>query len=249
MKKLFSALFAYITLLISAHTADITNGVFYVSNPTECHLIAPSGAETTNRLSAGTTYAVGELLVEFVITNQTEFYFSSGTMIEVEAGSVFSINLFDQEVLNEDSTPCKAEFGTHNLNLMFSKGEYSVVYPNSDTNSSVTISSPYSSYQLNSGKYYFKVNDKSVVAYVLEGTMQVHGDKDKIDNTEKGKIAVAMPFVDPLSGIGDKIITSIKPLKADEVARLSAPVITAAKKTDNVQFFIVGHQVIGIRLK
>jgi hypothetical protein len=249
MKHLFSAIIAAIALTFSAHSADMTNGVFYVNNPTECHLIAPSGATTTNQLSAGTTYAVGEDLAELEITNKTDFYFSGGTMIEAEPDSVFSINLFDQEVLNIDSTPTRAEFGTQNLSLMLTKGEYSIIYPNNDTNSSITVSTPYSSYQLDGGKYYFHVSDKSVIAYVLEGNMQVHDEKDRVSNTDKGKVAMAMPLVDPLSGISDKIITSIKPLSPGEFAHLSAPVIAASKKSDDVQFFIVGHQVIGIKLK
>jgi hypothetical protein len=248
MKKLFSALFASIILIFSA-CADMTNGVFYINNPIECQLIVSSGVTSTNRLSSGTTYVVGEALVEFEVTNQTGFYFSDGTTIVAESASEFSINSFDQEVLNLESTPTRAEFGTHTLNIMLSKGEFSVICSNTDTNSSTMISTPYSAYQLNAGKYYFRVNDKSAVAYVLDGNMQVHDDRDVITPADKGKISVAIQFINPLSGKGDKILSITKTATADEVAHLSPPILLADTKADNVQFFIVGHRVIGIKVK
>lgn len=247
MKHLISAILASIVIAFSAQ-ADMTNGVFYINNPIECHLIVPSGAISTNQLSAGATYVVGEALAEFVVTNQTAFYFSDGTMVQAERGSEFSINSFDQEVLNFESTPTRAKFGTHTLNVMLSKGEISVICSTTDTNSSTMISSPYSAYQLNKGKYYFHVNDKSVVAYISEGDMQVHDEKDRITPANKGKMSVAIQFVDPLSGRGDKILSITKTATEDEVSHLSPPILSAETKADSVQFFIVGHHVLGIKV-
>jgi len=229
--------------------ADMTTGVFYADRSVECHLIAPNGSSTTNQLAAGKTYTVENALVELEVTNQTTFYFAGGPMIGVGPKSTFSINLFDAEVKNLDSTPRKAEFGTHNLSLSFTMGEYAIIYPNKDVNSSFTLSTPFTSYQLNGGRYFVRISEKSVIAYVLEGMLQVHGDKNRVDKTEKGKLAVAIPFTDPASGIEDKIITSIKPLNPEEMERFAAPILQVEKKWADVQFFVVGKQVIGVWMK
>ena len=241
-----------LSLLLLASTvcgADMTNGVFYADSSVECHLISQNGAVTTNQLAAGKTYTVGNALLEMEVTNKTVFYFAGGPMIEVGPKSTLSINLFDQEVKNLNSAPRKAEFGSHNISLTFSKGEFAVIYPNKDTDSSITLATPFTSYQLNGGKYFVRISEKSVIAYVLEGMMQVHGDKNRVDKTEKGRLAVAIPFTDPASGVEDKIITSIKTLKTEEMERFAAPILQAEKKWADVQFFVVGKQVIGIWMK
>lgn len=246
-----SAILSAILLLISSLLSfgELTNGCFFVDQDVECHLIVQSGATTTNHLSGGKTYTVGNAIAEMLTTNKTTFYFAGGPMIEVGPKSTFSINLFDQEVKNLGSTPRRAEFGTHNISLTMGIGEFSVVYPNKDSNSSITIGTPYTSYLFQGGKYFVRITDRSAIVYVLEGSMQVHGDKNRVDNTDKGKLAVAIPFVDPASGIEDKVISSIKPLKPEEMERFATPVMLAEKKWADVQFFVVGNQVIGIWMK
>jgi len=245
MKTLFLSLF----LAISVLGTDMINGSFYIDSPVECRLVSQNGNTKTNQLVAGGTYMVGNILSEMVISNKMAFYFGGGPMIEAGTNSEFSVNLFDQEIKNLDVMPRKAEFGSHNLNIQFRQGEFAVLYYPDDTNSTVMVSTPLTMYQLNGGKYYFRVSDKSSIAYVLEGDMKVHGDKNRVDTTDKGKLAVAVPFTDPASGIEDKIITSIKPLKPDEVARFSNPVLAAEKKQNDVQFFIVSNRVVGILMK
>ena len=249
MKNLILALLLTVAMPIFSAGAEMTNGVFYADQPVECHLIAQSGASTTNQLSAGKTYVVENALVELEVAKKTTFYFAGGPMIEVGPNSTFSINLFDTEVKNLDSTPRKAEFGNHNLSLTFNRGEFAIVYPNRDSNSSFTLATPFSSYELGGGKYFVRLSDKSVIAFVLEGTLITHGDKNRTDKTEKGRLAVAIPFTDPSSGLADKIITSIKPLDAAEIERFASPILSAEKKWADVQFFVVGNRVIGIWMK
>ena len=226
----------------------MTNGVFYTDSAIQCHLISQNGAATTNQLSAGKTYLVTDTLIELQTSNTTTLYFSGGPMIEASAASLITVNVFDSEVKNLNAQPRKADIGSINLGLTFGKGEYSVIYPNIDANSSLVINTPFASYQLGGGKYFFRVSDKSAIVYVVEGSMQMHGDK-KVDKTSKGNLAVAIPFADPGSGVEDKILTSIKTLKQDENDKYSTPVLLAEKKWGNVGFVIVGGRVIGIWLK
>lgn len=248
MKTLILFLLSFALFLTSTFGANMANGVFCADYDVESHLIAQNGAITTNLLTAGKTYMVGNALVELRPSTNTAFYFSGGILVDASPKSTLTLNLFDQEVKNINSIPRRAEFGTHNISLSIGNGEYSIIYPNKDQYSSISISTPFTSYQLFGGKYFFRVSDKSVVAYVLEGTMQVIGDK-KSDKTERGKIAVSIPFSDSSSGVSDKVISSIKTVKPEETTRFSSPILIADRKVNDIQFFIINGNVVGINLR
>ncbi len=244
------ALVASLLLLLASlgAKAEMTNGVFYTDSAVECHLISQNGHTVTNQLIAGKTYPVTDVLVELQTTNKATLYFSGGPMIEVSTGAVMTINVFDIDAKNLDAQPRKADIGNINLGLNFMQGEYSVVYPNGDANSSLTVNTPFASYQLGGGKYFFRVSDKSAIVFVVEGSMQMHGDK-KVDKTSKGNLAVAIPFTDPGSGVEDKIMTSVKTLKQDENAKYTSPVLLAEKKYANVGFVVINGGIIGVWTK
>lgn len=246
--KTFILVFLLFVAGATASASELTNGVFYVDNPVDCQLIQQNGVTTTNTIVSGKTVTVGNSLMEITTGPKTLFYFAGGPLVEVSAKSSISVNLFDREVKNLKSMPRKAEFGTCNLSLMFNIGEYCVIYPNTDSNSSLTITTPYTSYEIQNGKFYFRVTDRSAIVYVLEGMMNVHGDK-KVDKTAKGNLAIAVPFVDPASGLNDKVVTSIKPVKQEETDKFTAPVILAEKKWADVQFFVLEGKVVGIWMK
>ena len=238
MKSLIVALFLLVSSILNA---EMTNGVFYVDKNIECHLISQNGAITTNDLVAGKTYMVGNTLLEMVITNSTLFYFSGGPLVSIASNSTFTINIFDQEINNLEVTPRPVVFGNHNLNMGISSGAYSIIYPNTNVNSSFIISTPYTSYELHGGKYFIQVSDKSSIVYVIEGTMNVHGDK-KVNKMDKGKIATAKP-------VSTSILTSISTPKEEDVMKFSTSVSETYKKWSDVQFFIVNGRVIGIQMK
>lgn len=243
MKAVLTAFLLFV-VTTCATFGNLTNGVFYVDSAVECHLISQNGSVTTNQLTAGKTYMTSDVLVELHTTNKTTIYFSGGPMIETLPDSTLTINVFDQEVKNLDAQPRKAEFGSHNLGVTFNKGEFNISYPTTDANSQLTVNTPFATYQLGNGKFFYRVSDKSAIAYVLEGTMQMHGDK-KVEKTSKGNLAVAIPF----NEVEDKILTSIKTLKQDENDRYAAPVIIAEKKLGNVGFIVINGRVIGVWAK
>lgn len=234
-------------------SAAQTNGVFYTDQNVVCQLLAQNGTSKTNELLAGKSYMVVNegVIAEFsnISTNPTTYYLSNGALIQCSPSSVFSIDVFDQEVNNLDAQPRWATMGSHNISMTLTKGEFVVIYPTADSNSSATVNTPYAIYQISAGKYLFRVSEKSGVAYTGEGIMQVHGDKNKVDKTEKGKLALAVPFQDPESGVSDKIITTIKPVKQEDTERYTTPIATAEKSLGNVRFAVVGGQVVGILMK
>lgn len=240
------------SILLSAATmlgADLTNGVFYVDNNVQCVLVEQSGQMTTNRLEAGKTYKMGDALAEITTQSPTTIYFSDGPMIQTGTETKLAILSFDQEVENITSTPAKAKFGYHTLNLSLDRGEFSIVYPNKNEYSRVNASTQYAAYELVGGKYYFRVYEQSVVAYVMDGGMTVHGDKSRTDDVEKGKLAIAVPFLDVASGLQDKIVTSFKQAESEEIEVFAKPLIEAEQRFLDVDFFVIGGKVIGFQLK
>jgi len=246
------AILASILLVVSsafAFGAELTNGVFYLDTPTEAHLIAQNGAARTNHLIAGKTYMVDDVIVEFESTNKTMFYLSGGPIVEASSHYSFSVNVFDQEVKNFDLQPRQADFGIHNINITFTKGDFVVIYPNASPDSSLVVSTPYATYQLGAGRYFFRVTEKSVVVFVLEGMMMVHGDKNRVEKTDKGKLSIAVPLSDPLSGVDDRWVMSMKNLKQEEIDRFGSPILLAERRLQNIRFVVINGRVIGVLLK
>lgn len=249
MKAILTSILLFASSAIIALGADMTNGAFFVDSPVECHLIFQNGSTRTNQLGAGKTYVAPPTVAEMESTNRATFHLAGGPVIDVSPQSLFSIDLFEQEVKNLDALPRSAEFGNHNINLTLSKGEFSIIYSNASVNSSLIVSTPYATYQLHGGKYFFRINERSVIAFVMDGIMTVHGDKNRKDVTDKGKLSVVVPFSDPGSGVDDKIVSSIKVLKSEDRERFSVPILQAEKKCGDVMFIVITGRVIGVLLK
>src|ERR1035437_8812336 len=176
-----------LSILLAASSLFAADGVFYVDKPVVAHLIAQNGATVTNNLIAGSTTMVGTTtLMELCPSEKTKIYLSGGPTIEADAGSVLSINAFDQEVKNLANSPCLATFGNHNISLGLTKGNFSVTYKAQDENSTCAISTPLALYQMNVGKFLFQISNAKSLVYVLDGMMSVHGDKNRVDASKKG---------------------------------------------------------------
>lgn len=236
-------------VIILKLSAATTNGVFYVDTPLECHIVSQNGAISTNALSAGKTYAISDTsIAEMHVPNKTVFYFSDGPAIEAGAKSIFSVNVFDQETTNLNAAPRKAVFGTHNIALTLNQGEFSIVYK-SATNSSFNITTPFVSYQIESGRFLFRITEKSSIVFVIDGSLTMLDGKDKNKNAVKGDLLFAIPYDDPLSGVTDKIMTSTRQLKAEELGKFTSPFLSSSFDHKEVEFVVINKNVIGIWMK
>jgi hypothetical protein len=245
MKNILIGLFLFVGTLLGA---DITNGVFHVNNPIDCVFVSQNGNVRTNSLETGRTYVVGSTLMELKSIDAAYLSFSGGPMMLIGPKSELTILLFDQEVENLTFPPHRATFGCHTLNMAFTKGEFSIVYPNKNSNSSVNINTRYADYELTGGKYYFKLTSKSALVYVVDGGMVVHNNK-KADVVDKGNLVVAVPFADTDSGLDDKIIISVKRAKPEEVEKFSSPLLPMEKYAGDMAFYVIDGKVVGIPLK
>lgn len=247
MKLFLLTIWLYISI-ITVNGGEFTNGVFYVDKPVTTVVVSQTG-ESTNKFEMGHTYSVGNSLIELKIDELTTFFFSDGPLLQASPNSLFTISIFDQEVENLNATPQKAKFGNHLLGLSFVQGEFCIVYPNTNTNSVINITTYYSDYELTGGKYYFRITGKSAMVYVLDGNMNVHSDKSKPNTLDKGNLSLAIPFSDSESGLDDKFISSFKKAKPDEMARFASPVLLLEKKIGNIVFFVIDGKIVGVSLK
>lgn len=228
-----------LSLLLSVSSLLGADGVFYVDKPVEAHFIAQSGATTTNQLAEGSSTSVGDKLIELCPKDKTTVYFSGGPIIQVDAGAVMTVNVFDQEVKNLTNSPCLAVFGTHNLSLGLTKGTFNVSYGKQDENSTFAISTPIALYQVNVGKFLFQVSDAKSLVYVLDGMLTVHGDKNRVDSAKKGSKSIT-------GQIDTEIATTTRPINPTESSNLAT--MQTRDNASAVQFIVIDGRVRGVRI-
>ena len=228
-----------LSFLLAASSLFAADGVFYVDKPVVSHQIAQNGATTTNNLTAGSTTMVGGTTVtELCPSEKTQIYLTDGLVIEADAGSVLSINAFDQEVKNLTNAPCLAAFGPHNVSLTLSKGNFSVTYKSKDENSTCAISTPLALYHMDEGKFFFQVSDAKSLVYVLDGMMIVHGDKSRKDTAKKGSKSIT-------GQIDTEVATTTRPINQQESNTLAT---MQTKDSASVYFIVIDGRVRGVRI-
>jgi hypothetical protein len=228
-----------LSFLMAASSLLAADGVFYVDKPVVSHLIAQNGATTTNNLVGGSTTMVGTGLTELCPSEKTTIYLSGGPVIEADAGSVLSINVFDQEVKNITNAPCLAAFGSHNISLGLMKGNFTVTYKAQDENSTCAISTPLALYQMNVGKFLFQVSDAKSLVYVLDGMLSVHGDKNRVDAAKKGSKSIT-------GQIDTEVATTTRPINPAESSTIATQTRDLASAA--IQFIVIDGRVRGVRM-
>ncbi len=231
---------AAIALLLMASSLFAADGVFYVDKPVEVHSIAQNGATTTNHLAAGSTAVVGTTtLTEISPSEKTTVYLSGGLTIIADSGAVFSINAFDIEVKNLTNSPSLASFGSHNVSLTLTRGNFSVIYSKQDESSTCAIATPLALYQMSVGKFLFQISDEKSLVYVLDGGMIVHGDKNRTDAAKKGSKSIT-------GQIDTEVATTTRPINSQE----SSTIATQAKDSASaaIQFIVIDGKVRGVQM-
>src|ERR1035441_10229753 len=229
-----------LSFLLTASSLFAADGVFYVDKSIEVHLITQNGAIVTNYLSNGSTAVVGTTtLTELCPSEKTTIYLGGGPTIEADAGSVLSINVFDQEVKNLTNSPSLATFGSHNISLTLTKGNFGIAYQIQDANSICAISTPLALYQMNVGKFFFQVSDVKSLVYVLDGAMIVHGDKNRIDAAKKGSKSIT-------GQIDTEVATTTRPINPAESSTIAMQ--TRDNASAAIQFIVIDGRVRGVKM-
>jgi hypothetical protein len=228
----------------------MTNGVFVPvqSSGTPTYEVVGKGVKANNTpVVIGKTYSVAKTLYSVITTNDTvTFHFSNGLTAKISTNSNFSVNDFQQEILNPNPEPVKAKFGANMLTLTLLSGDGVFVYDESDSNSMCSISTPFVDIELLKGKFYFSCNEKSVNIFVLEGSLKSHGEHNKIELVTEGTAILANPVQFQSKMFDEKVVSATKKIKPAIINNL---LIEAPQDVSRHWIFVtVGSQLFGVNI-
>ena len=218
-----------------------TNGYIYVDSPVECHLVSAHAGTLTNQLISGISYMTGNTLLEFEPSQLTTWYLSGGTIIIATANAKFSIDIFEQEILNLSDTPRRAKFGNYNLAITVQQGIVSIL---SETNeaSAISLSAQESAFQLGGGKFVFDVSTNGIISYSSGDCKRIFGTTKPNNTNKKGAELLAQR--------GYQLTTTeiIQPSTA-QLEMYNNLLLKLNDSIYSVDFFVMQGKLIGIWLK
>jgi hypothetical protein len=211
--------------------------------------IAAFGQISTNGVyvSKGVTTEVGTDIYSINPTNQSVVVqFSNGLIGKVETNADFQINSFFQDVENTSKNPERAKFGQSTLAVTLTEGSAFFVYPETDTNSSCVVSTPFADVELHRGTFYFVVNTNNALCLVIDGSFIAHGEKKQEKKMEAGSALVVAPT---LQGIFDtKFSFSSMPIYDATLSRYRSTIKELSATTNSVLFIRINGKTVAVTL-
>lgn len=233
---------------VCAQTAGVFVPVKATGNPSY-EIVGKGIKGNSNPFVKGKTYTFNKTSYAVVTTNDAvTLRFSNGLIANIRTNSNFTINDFQQELLNPTGEPSKAKFGSHVLTTTLLDGEGVFVFDGGDSNSMASVSTPLVDIELLKGKFRFQCSEKGVVVYVLEGSLRYHGERGRNDVVEAGKAVVAAPIQFQTKMIDDKVFLNTKKIKTDEHARLLNDAKSVESSTPQVVFAVVNGALLGVNI-
>jgi hypothetical protein len=191
------------------------------SNGTALNSIDATGKSDKLAVIPGKTYG-GDNMLEFITgTNQTlEVQLSSGALVKAYELSEFRVDLFSSQIANADAQPEIIKPLDTTLNLALMTGDALIAVPyNASSNSTCLIQTQLANIMLNDSKVLVKANSKFVIAYVIEGKIEVLSPKslNKKEEIQQGQMAFIVPFPNDIGVmITSKAIEPRRVAEADE---------------------------------
>lgn len=189
----------------------------------------------------------------FELTTQTNEFatilFASGTVIRVEQGSEFRVDLMNMVLKNTNTFPSKIDIETSSLNISLMEGE-----SHFSVNGSILLQTSLSNLGLETGRYFVQSTKKSVMVYILDGTLDVYDNVTNKKEPVKSGNAVLIrpsPVLSPrqMELFGDKMVTSVKKVKTEQFKPFLDTVIEMESVKNEVVFVKIGLDIIGVKIK
>jgi hypothetical protein len=228
---------------------EFTTGGVYVQVATTnsiCNLIG----RTTNHvepLIIGKTYRLETDLMEIKtkIGETIILALSTGLQVKVSPNSSFSVDTFNQLVVNNESQPAllKSEYAITALSLL--DGDIEVICPKIDTNSQCILQTPLVNLTLTKCKLSIRSNLKYVILNAIEGGVTVVDSKNKQTFIDKGNLGLIIQY----PGREGEIMVTQKAISPDELQKTTKSIDELENYAKEVLFVVMDKKVIGIRLK
>lgn len=227
--------------------AEMTNGAFCVDRDVRAALITQSSLHT-NQLSDGITYQVKDKVYELLPTNDVMIYLANGASLKMSSNSVFSIDLYDQEITN-GTVPTIIRGGTYNISTTLNNGEIWLYNPINDENCSFILNTPNISYQFKHGLFYCKSTENASVLIVYDGYCELMDDNNKDQKIEKSQMVATLPIANAPKGLSGKVFNGVSNLKAIELKKISEPFISLTNMANDVKFYLIDGNLYGLPTK
>jgi len=248
MKRFMSFLLALALGMFVLTAEEFTTGGIFVHSATEGLNYNLVGQTTTltERVHVGQTYRLETDIFEFITKNDTVVLeFSTGLLARVREDSQFSVDAFNQLVVNYEEQPSllRSQYAITTLSLL--NGELEVMAPKVDANSQCVVQTPLANVILTGGKYTIKSNQKYIIVNVIEGSATIMGLDEKTTVIDKGTMGLVIPF----PGKSGEIMVTSKGISPEEAKKLTNNLKELEALRGNVVFAVVEKKVVGIRLK
>lgn len=245
--------FLYLIVLLLGinflYAEEFTTGGIFVqraSSNLTCNFISKA-TNSTDRVVVGKTYLLDSDIMEIKTKTgeDASLLFSTGLQLRILPESTFSIDAFNQLVLNDKSQPSvlEAEYSVTALTLM--NGELEIISPKFDTNSQCILQTPLVNVNLTEGRLLIKSNPKYLMLNVIQGSVTVIDAKNKKTVIDKGSMGLIIPY----PGREDEIMVTSKPISLSELSKITQSIEQIEKQRKNVMFIVMDKKVVGVQLK
>lgn len=178
--------------------------------------------------------------------NSSIIYFSNGLTSKIETNSQFIIDGFTQEIFNTNSYPEKAKLGASMLNVSLMNGIAYFIYPEDDTNSTCVVSTPLTDIELHRGSFYFVVNENTILALVIHGSLTAYGDKKEKKDVLAGDTLIAIP--NKIGILDAKISLSTQYIREPVLNKLKSVTKEISTIKNGIIFIRIDEKTLGVSL-
>ncbi len=160
--------------------------------------------------------------------------------MKIDQNSEFRVDNFVLDSVSNFKFPHKIEIGTFKLNVSLIRGEFYFSVIKSKPTDEFLVQTPMSNLELESGKYYVSIDEKSVLVYIIDGSLGVY---DNITNKKEtvghhNVVLLRQTLLSPKQKelFGDKMSTLVKYLTPDKIKHLLDSIKNIVSVKDYVIF-------------
>lgn len=211
---------------------------------------------STNQINIFNTYTIGLNTFELT-TSQNQYVnllLANNTKIKVLPQSEFRIDGFIINIDNLPSYPSKIEINNYNLQLALMAGEAFFITEKTNALDNIILQTPVANIGLGTGKYNVLVDNKNVLIYILEGSLDVYDNiTNKKENIGPGHVVLIHPApkLSPqrLQIFSDKYITNVKKSKPEDTTPLQGVIGEMESVKNKVIFITISTNITAVKIK
>lgn len=244
IKHFISLIFFTLTLL--------GDGTFYInkSKETEIENVKNNKIEKIE-IVVGKSYYVNtnNISLSTSTNGESSVVFSNDILFKLNQNTKIQIDTFDHPIKNIENQPETIIYAESELQSSLLEGELEVVVknPNLILGTMMTTIVP------KSGKYFIKVDEKSVTVASIEGEIKLLDTFSKKEVTLKTGDIVVVVEAPKLTGRNGEVfrkqhLFNVRKMEEDESKFFSSALNDTQKQNENIKFAVIDKKVVGIKI-